>query len=81
MVDHSLWLEVSELDGEGFEGVALGHVVFDGGLEFFVGEGLATDSLEFVVAESSLEEVAELVVEVGFEVAAIVPAYSLDLIP
>ena len=50
VVYHSFGLEVGELDWEGLEGVAFRHVVFDGGLEFFVSEGLTADSLKLIVA-------------------------------
>ena len=65
VMHHALGIEVSKLNGEGFESVAFGHVVFHGGLEFFVREGLPADSFEFVVREGRGEEVGELGVERG----------------
>ena len=40
-----------ELDREGLECVAFGHVVFDAVLELYRCEVAASDSLEFVVSE------------------------------
>ena len=52
VVHHALAVKVGELDGERLEGVAIGHVVLNGGLEFVICKGLPRDSLELVVGQS-----------------------------
>ena len=52
VVHHALTVKVSELDGKGLEGVAIGHVVLNGRLEFVICKGLPGDSLELIVGQS-----------------------------
>ena len=63
VVHHPLRVKVSELDGERLEGVAIGHVVLNGRLEFVIGEGLPGDPLELVVGQRRGQQVRELGVE------------------
>lgn len=51
VMHHSFSVEVSELHRERLERVALRHMIFDARLEFFVGKGNSSDSLEFVVGQ------------------------------
>jgi hypothetical protein len=53
------------LDGERLEGVAIGHVVLNGGLEFVICKGLPGDTLDLVVGQSRGQQVGELGVEAG----------------
>jgi hypothetical protein len=57
VVHHALAVKVGELDGEGLEGVAIGHVVLNGCLEFVICESLPGDSLELVVGQSRGQQV------------------------
>jgi hypothetical protein len=57
---HPVGVEVSELNWEGFEGVAFRNVILYSLLEFLRGEAASTDSFELVVGECSGEQVAQL---------------------
>jgi hypothetical protein len=63
VVHHALRVKVGELDGDSLEGVAIGHVVLNGRLEFVIGESLPGDPLKLVVGQRRGQQVGELGVE------------------
>jgi len=49
-------------------------------LEFVICESLATYTFEFVIAQSSLQKITELIVKVGVEVTTVIPANASYLV-
>ena len=69
----SITVRVGELDGEGLEGVALGHVVLDPVLELDRGEIPTPNPLELVVGKGRGKQVAELGVPLCAAVVLVTP--------
>jgi len=80
VVDHPLGVKVSELNWKRLKRVALRHIVLDRRLKLFICKRLSTYPFKFVVAESCLEQVAQLVVEVRCKVPTIIAPNARYLI-
>jgi len=60
MRNHSIGFKVCELDRERFEGVTLGHVIFDPMLELLCGKTTTTHSLILIIGQRRRQQVAQL---------------------